>query len=212
MICHRRKIVFIHIPRTGGQSIENVLFPNFNFTDKEERTILYGWNKKLGWLNHLTCEEILRNNFISINGFNNYFRFAFVRNPWERLVSEYAWKFSGEIERFRQFCIDITEKKYNNWASQYRDLLALKQHIREQYKYVFDSKGKLAVDFIGRYENLVEDFQQVSKLTGLKYCKLPFLNKSGHKHYTGYYDKLTKELVERTYKDDIEIFNYHFGD
>ncbi len=212
MICRKRKIVFIHIPRTGGQSIEHILFPAYNFSDQENKNVLYGWNNKLGWLNHLTCEEIVGNNYVSYNEFNNYFRFAFVRNPWERLVSEYAWKFSDDFSLFRQFCIDILEKRYDKWAAWYRDLLALKQHLKEQHKFIYNSKGKLEIDFLGKYENLTGHFQEMCKLRRLKCSKLPLYNKSEHKYYTYYYDKVTRELAGRIYKEDIKIFNYHFGD
>jgi len=211
MICHKRKIVFIHIPKTGGQSIEHFLFPDYNFNEDENKTIMYGWNNKVGWLNHLTCSEIKSYGNIPDKKYEEYFKFTFVRNPWERLISEYAWKFYNNFKLFKQFCIDISEMNYENWISNYKDPLAFVQHIKAQHEYIYDSKGNLEINFLGKYENFNRDFQSICEGTNLKYNEPYFYNKSKHKHYTYYYDKLTKELVSRIYKDDIEIFNYSFG-
>jgi hypothetical protein len=212
MICRKRKILFIHIPRTGGQSIEHMLFPTYGFRDEENTNILYGWNDKLGWLNHMTCREIKGHNYVSNGEFKNCFKFAFIRNPWERLVSEYAWKFPGNFRLFRQFCSDILEQEYEKWAAGYRDPIAFKQHLREQYKYIYNNQGRLEIDFLGRYENLAVDFLEICKLRGLKCGKLPLYNKSEHRYYTYYYDKVTREIAGRIYREDIRIFNYQFGD
>jgi hypothetical protein len=212
MICRKRKILYIHIPRTGGQSIEHILFPSYSFNDEENRDILYGWNDKIGWLNHLTCQEIKGDNYIPDDEFKNYFKFAFVRNPWERLVSEYAWKFPGNFSLFRQYCSDILEERYDRWATGYRDPLAFRQHLREQYKYIYDNQGRLLIDFLGRYENLAVDFFEICKLRSLRCSKLPLYNRSKHKYYTFYYDKVTREIAGRIYREDIKIFNYQFGD
>ncbi len=212
MICHKRKIIFIHIPRTAGQSIEHFLFPGHNFTDKKNKRIMYGWDNKSGWLNHLTCNEIKRDNLLPGRTYYEYFKFAFIRNPWERLVSEYVWKFDADNIKFRQFCIDISEGNYSNWAGPYRGPKAFMQHIKPQYEYIFNSKGHSDINFLGRYENLDMDFRQLCERINLAYKKLHRHNKSCHKHYTYYYDKFTEELVRKIYKEDIEVFNYTFGD
>lgn len=212
MICRNRKIVFIHIPRTAGQSIEHYLFPEYDFSDDRNKTLMYGWDNKSGWLNHLTCLEIRENRYLSESMYNKYFKFAFVRNPWERLVSEYAWKFGNDFTKFRQFCTDILEGNYKSWYVYYRDPLAFIQHIKPQYEFVYNDSGIMEIDFPGRYENLDRDFRQICQITGLKYKRLPIYNKSGHKHYTNYYEKYTRELVGKIYKEDIEIFKYNYGD
>jgi hypothetical protein len=194
MICHNRKIVFIHIPRTAGLSIEHYLFPDYDFNDKRNKTLMYGWDKKSGWLNHLTCNEIRMNGYLSESKYNEYFKFAFVRNPWERLVSEYAWKFGNDFKKFRQFCIDIFEGNYKIWNVYYRESLAFIQHIKPQYKFIYNDSGSMEIDFCGRYENLEMDFRQICQMTGLKYKRLPFYNKSVHMYYTNYYDQYTREL------------------
>ena len=65
------------------------------------------------------------------------------------------------------------------------------------------------VDFIGRFESLIDDFQKLCHLLGIT-CKLPHAGKTKHNNYKEYYDKESREIVGEFYKKDIEIFGYKF--
>jgi hypothetical protein len=75
---------------------------------------------------------------------------------------------------------------------------------------VIDQEGKIIVDFVGRYENLTQDFQQVCQIVNID-TSLPSINRSVHRDYKSYYNSTTKKMVEEYFKADIELFGYTFN-
>ncbi len=74
---------------------------------------------------------------------------------------------------------------------------------------ITDDDGKIIVDFIGRYENLTQDFHHVCKLLNLE-TSLPIINKTIHRDYRSYYNPKTQKIVAEHFKTDIELFGYTF--
>ena len=134
---------------------------------------------------------------MSLNDFTlqkqeQYFSFVFVRNPWDRIMSSYLYSKSlGYKFTFKSF--------FNSKA--------FEMHYKPQSYFINKN-----IDFIGRFENLQEDFNLVCKKLGIEPKQLPHENKTVHEHYTEWYTDENKELVQDKYFEDIKAFNYKFGE
>lgn len=208
MLSHRYKCIFVHIPKTAGQSIEQFFLDRYKlpFTTRSLLLLRSNADPTVGppRLAHLTALEYIKGSHVSREMFNTYFKFSFVRNPWSRMLSEY---------KYRKNC----NMKWECWL---KDVCSVKdtdrfddkiRHIKPQYDFLFDQNKQL-VDFIGRFENLQQDFNIVCDRIGIERKKLPYRNRSKHKHYTEYYDEETKQIVADRYAKDIEYFGYSYGE
>jgi len=206
MISHKHKVIFVHIPKCGGTSIEDVLFKPLCRRSKKD---LFGFPNKYqtGGLQHLMSSHIIEE--VGEDIFNQYFKFSFVRNPWDKMVSQYHYTIAKRQDL--QNHIGITKsssfKKYINRVFKAEMFVQWDQ----QYKFLYVNK-KCVVDFLGRFESIQEDFNIVCDKIGIRQQKLPHIHKSDRKHYTEYYDDKTREIVAEKYSKDIEIFGYKFGE
>ena len=130
---------------------------------------------------------------------DSYFKFAFVRNPWDRMVS--SWQMQMPNISLSKFL-----KMYP-----YKDDTDLIWHTLPMWIHIYDNQKNILVDFIGRFENLQEDFNIVCDKVGVPRQELPHRNTTEHKHYTEYYDEETRQIVAEKYAKDIEYFGYEFG-
>tara|TARA_Y100001938_G_C8047104_1_gene409549 strand:+ start:318 stop:914 length:597 start_codon:yes stop_codon:yes gene_type:complete len=196
-ISHTHKFVFVHIPKTGGSSIEK--FFNIHGVDNKGNNTVFNSDIMFGnGSQHFTYKKILEK---SNKNLSTYFSFSFVRNPWSREVSEFFWRKSWDTE--------LTNYTFKDYILFYNNKTS---HGLPQNTFVLDKDGKQLVDFIGKFENLQEDFDIICEKIGIPKKKLPYSNKSKHKHYTEYYDEKTKQIVAEKYAKDIEYFGYKFGE
>jgi hypothetical protein len=157
----------------------------------------------------------------------NYFKFTFVRNPWARLVSQYYFNRSKNdkdgldrtLYRNSTFLDFVKSNKEfylsSHWCSYSPTLEKLhtkKYPFVNQIDWITNQSGEIQVDFVGKLENLQDDFNIVCDKIGIPSQKLPHKNKSKHKHYTEYYNEETKQIVAEKYARDIEYFGYKFGE
>ena len=159
---------------------------------------------------------------ISPANYASYFKFSFVRNPWARLVSEYSARDRYKKFSFKEFVMHRFPEP-DMYTDRYR-------HVISQYDYLYDINGQLLVDFVGKFENLQNDFSAVCSRLGISDSTLPHRNASGNRKsglkrligkisssrqakkipYTEYYDDELREHVGQLYAIDIETFEYSF--
>jgi len=198
MINHKHKLIFIHIPRTGGTSIERAL----NGRD---------WFNIHAPSKHLTAHSAKK---IYAEYWQEYFKFTFVRNPWDRMVSllRYGSFYGVSLgdrniinteNYFTNFKKVEYDKRYFN-ENQFTDHNAIEGSI---YQNIFGTD----MDFIGRFEKLEEDFSKICSINNIKNKKIPHIEKShNRKQYHEYYDSRSRALIEQKYCKDIKLFNYEF--
>ena len=189
MISHEYTCIFIHIGKTGGTSIEHFFNPDVKL-DSSKSTRGTGNTDFKG--KHYSAIQY-KNEFESI--FDLYFKFAFVRNPWDLEISLWKW-------------FDLCFKKKKSFKKH----LESRQGSMGFARWICDSSQTNLVEFIGRFENRQEEFNIVCDKIGIPQQKLPHKNKTKHKHYTEYYDDESREIVAEKYTRDIEYFGYKFGE
>jgi hypothetical protein len=135
--------------------------------------------------------------------FRNQFKFCFIRNPWDRVVSCY----SSKVLEKRMFaeCWDKDFDYFVNYISQL-NLKTCDRHIRLQTK-LFPVNG---MDYVARFENFAHDFNYVINERLNLDVPVEHRNISEHKHYREYYTGKTRKLIEDLYSDDIRFGNYQF--
>lgn len=159
--------------------------------------------------------------------FPGYFSFAFVRNPWDRIVSCYRDKIAGEVNgftystirpgiadclaRFEAFIPGMDFSDFVDAVASIPDSEA-DVHFRSQYAFIINKEEAIAVDYLGRYETLSKDLDVVRQRTGLPDLTLQRLQAARTQvPYSEYYTDRTRKIVAQRYARDIEMFEYRFA-
>ena len=207
-ILYNLNAIFIHIPKTAGTSIETILFENINSNDYLK--YWYG-NVNNYELDHSTIKYLVEN----CKHYNkNFFKFCVVRNPYERLVSEYKYcknyysRFIKNINSFKEFIFELNSK-FNQVLENEENNHHLISHYLPQYKFThIDSKNSL--DFIMKFENLEEDWIKLCENLKInkKLIKVDKYSSKKKYNYLDYYDDKLKEIVYQLYEKDFLLFGY----
>jgi|SaaInlV_165m_DNA_3_1040750.scaffolds.fasta_scaffold85785_1 chondroitin 4-sulfotransferase 11 len=196
IISPKYKFVFFATEKTGCTSVQNCL-ANLNDKNLIVGEVVPKDVDNLLLSKHTSCDEFTDRHL----EYNHFFKIAFVRNPWDRVVSWYM--FSKSLENPDQ-SRDLTSIGFKEYIKKFGNIWSNEQ--QDQYKFVG------CCDFIGRFENLQEDFNSVCDKIGIPRQQLPYRNKTRHKHHTKYYTDETREIVAERFANDIEYFGYKFGE
>jgi hypothetical protein len=217
LISHQKKFIFVHIMKNAGQSIESALLPSSThnalhlFLYRAYRRVArytripvilpFRWHPQPMW-HHVTAHQIRER--VGAEMYDSYFSFAVVRNPWDWMVSRYHYTLKDKrhpahqrVSRMKGFT------EYMLWR-------CTPEHIGPSQKdFVFSPDGHSIVNFIIRYENLAQDFNEVCIRIGVE-AALPRINVTKHRPYQELYTPDLVDLVRRTFAADIELFGYTF--
>jgi len=200
VINYKKKFIFIHIPKTAGSSLESSLL------DADSCLTKGLWSKK-GFespLNHLTLTQLADHEELTVSELRKFFKFAFVRNPWDKVISEC---FCPHIQSIFTNCKSIKDKikvvcswsRGNGYGG----------HCAKQISFL--RHPDIELDFIGKFENLSADFSAILQRLDLAPRLLSHLNRSSREpDYRHYFDSETESLVRKCYREDIATFNYSY--
>ncbi len=233
IVSDRHRFVFLATHKVASTSILLSLLPLFDFDDVQGKNFDdFEWGPtfkrndvRIGDVHKLFISEgaqINKAQFLADMGskYHRYFKFAFVRNPWDRLVSCYLSKVvqggrGMQIGEYGDVTLrkDMTFEEFAYAVCRIPDEVA-NTHFRSQYITVCDDGPKKTVlaDFVGRLETLDEDFQFVAERIGLR-ANLSHTGSSRSRHsicYRDFYDERLARVVGERYHEDVNLFGYSF--
>jgi hypothetical protein len=203
MISDKNKLIFVHIPKTGGSSIEyclkDLIIEPVNKVNERNVDVVGGIKNVIpnsfNNIKHATASELVSQ--YGAEKFNTYLKFAVIRNPWDRLLSLYHWIHNKPYDKKRFIslipkgdCDDVPNRP--KWSIN---------------RYVCDNDDEVIVDRLLDFDNLKSDFNQLCIDLSIKDIKLPHINK--HKTKLNYKDILDDEVIELiniSYKKEIDRF------
>lgn len=158
-----------------------------------------------GGLQHLLARQIREE--VGPEIFSRYFKFAIVRNPWDKAVSQFGYMDSRDD--LRHF---IGMRKGDSFK-RYVDLIRRKKHVQwePQVSFLRDLNGEPLVDYVGRFETFSQSVSEVLKTIGINAHTIPHDNAGRRGPYQDYYDDESREIIASLYSADIEAFGYKFA-
>lgn len=193
-LLRHHRIIFIHIPKTGGQSVSYALFSDPDYVGHESLGVYERENPAHA---------------------RNFFSFSFVRNPYDRLLSAYRYLMHAsdrpdDIEMRETVLHRYTDfEKFVRGGLRDDPAVQTWWHFRPQTSFLTDRHGRIGVAFVGRFETLTTDFETVRARLGFGDA-LPWLNKSTARpaQYQDAYTAQTAAIVAEFYRDDFDNFGY----
>jgi hypothetical protein len=188
----RHQCIFIHIPKSAGTSVAKSLFGElpYHYSAIQYRVIF------------------------GRRAFNRYFKFAFVRNPWDRLYSAYSYLRGGgwnekDREWFQKNISHLNE--FNKFVLEWleEDRLKDHMHLKPQSDFICDVMGRPLLNYLAYFETLTVDFENIAKILGSQ-AALYHVNASKREDYREIYTQDAIDKVRRIYQQDIDNFGYEF--
>lgn len=231
-IFHSLRAIFVHIPKCAGISVTDGLSTALRAGEQAEWLGAGLWEELIAHpdggrllrefrsLNPLSpiatyehphlAGRILRE-LVSKDTWNDYFKFAFVRNPWDRTVSKYMYT-QARLAEDDMLGNQFDESYLMKRCSMFEDWVRLLPVLSPAgcSGFITDAEGEIIVDYVGRFENANSDFAHVCETLGID-IPLACLNQSPRRpDYRSYYTSETRDIVARLFAEDIMRFGYTF--
>lgn len=181
--------IFVHVPKTAGTSIVHTLgIPRIHQTayDIRGRIGARRWEQK--------------------------FKFAFVRNPWDRTVSlfHFASARARGLSNSRYIALTFTDWLQLAFVERHALYFDFPHSFSPQFDWISDFEDRIIVDFVGRFENIQQDFATICERMRRPIMVLPHDNQTNRKDYRYYYKDSDVEIIAKWYEKDINYFGYTF--
>ena len=204
IVSHRYRFIFFAVPRTGSHSVRAALEPLLGPEDWQQEALQRGVVSPVPGLARIRHGHVgLRAAAAHLpeDVWRNYFKFAVVREPFDRFVSACAM-FNRRNSSYAGSEVAFMRKA----------LVAdsLRQHflMRPQAEMLVDEQGRLGMDFVGRYENLAGAWSEICASIGIAEIPLPHSAATRHGTFDSYGDDDLKAQVAHFYRRDFELFGY----
>ncbi|NOD34424.1 MULTISPECIES: sulfotransferase family 2 domain-containing protein [unclassified Ruegeria] len=202
MISHKHHCLYIHVPKTAGKSLLSLFGLPLLGID-------YDGSKP--WLEdpygHTSIET-----YSNKPWFHDFFRFAFVRHPFDRLVSAFFFLNAGGLNqhdrRFRDEHLATYSGDFRHFVLDGLSEVATHVHFRPQVTWLTDRDGSRPLNFIGRFENFEEDLGRVADQLGIAMNPAVHLNPSKRGRWQSYFDEDVARVASSVYFEDFRAFGY----
>lgn len=206
IVSHQQRFIFVAIPKTGTHSVRQGLREHMGPDDMEQARLFVEKSFPIPEIarmghGHISLAEIRP--FLGDDVFGDYFKFAFVRNPFDRFVS---------------YCAFVTSRE----GSFLRDPKRVMRHFlftapptshiifRPQHLFLTDREGTLLSDYLGKVEEMQASYDAVCERIGISSTLLDHANRSRRGDYRDYYDQELIDGVAKIYARDLELFGYDY--
>lgn len=204
LISHSHKFIFIHIYKVAGTSVRTAL-QRFSYPPSKKNKL-----KSFIQINppifstdfegHINARSLKAQ--LPCKIFNSYYKFAFVRNPWDWQVSLYHFALQTPEHHQHQLIKKMKSfDEYIDWR--------INEDLRLQKDFIYEN-DTLLVDFAGKMEQINTDIEYIRQKLRIHKLSLPHKNQSRHRNYREYYDNTTKRYIEEAFAEDISAFKYSF--
>lgn len=207
----------MHVPKTAGNSVRAALQSAWHDTPPIERLALWvrlggkpPFARPQGTHKHSKARDIQE--VVGRESWDAGLSFAFVRNPWDLMVSSYHW-WLNRAHRWEELQARAREIQALGSFPGFMDSVYGREQINEQRgnlsDWICDHDGRILADVVGRFERLEEDWTAIARRLGIR-ADLPHRNRGNRGQYRAYYDRTSRDIVARRFAWAIDRFEYRF--